>query len=247
MVIIAWILAMAVTGVSAVEHVPAAEVGGLFAPPRVLLLGDSNISASLGHELERALADRGIDVVRHARSVSGMARPDFFDWRSQGEQLVRELDPDVVIMMFGGNDGQGLVPWGPLRRPIKWQDEDAWRSEYHRRVQELAQVLVSGGRRLFLLSPTNRRPRGLQRRMRRVIEVQREAVAQVDRAVFIDTFALSSTADGECLAKGPDSRGRIVPYRTNDGIHLTRAGAADLTERLLPALLGPDQRRSPGS
>lgn len=236
MPLIALILAMTAAGTALPDGAALATSADDQNPPRVLLLGDSNIKTALGAELENALGDAGYDVVRHARSVSGMARPDFFDWVSKGGQLVAETQPDAVIIMFGGNDGQGLVPWGPQRRPIRWSQEQEWRQEYGRRVASLAQELSRGGRLVFLLSPTNRRPRTAQTKMRRIIAVQREALAGMDRAAWIDTFSLSSAPDGHYLAVGPDARGRIVPYRSGDGIHLTRAGAAALTRSLLPAL-----------
>ena len=214
-------------------------------PGMVLLLGDSNISACLGAELQTALERRGFEVERHARPVSGMARPDYYDWTEKGGELVDRLDPDMVVIMFGGNDGQGLVPYGDLRRPIRWSDEQAWREEYGRRVSRLAVRLAGEGRRLYLLSPTNRKPRIARKKMMRISEVQRQAISGIDQARWIDAFGLTSDEIGEYIAKGPDRRGRIVPYRTNDGIHLTRAGARALCQRLLPSLLGAD--RAPDS
>ncbi|GMV38622.1 MAG: hypothetical protein AMXMBFR64_03380 [Myxococcales bacterium] len=245
MSLIALILALTAANTALPDGVAVASEGPA-GPPRVLLLGDSNIKLALGTALETALGDAGYEVVRHARSVSGMARPDFFDWVSQGAQLVEQTDPDTVIIMFGGNDGQGLVPWGPQRRPIRWSEEQEWRREYRRRVATLAQELSRGGRQVFLLSPTNRRPPTARMKMRRIVDVQREALAGMDRAAWIDTFSLSSAPDGRYLATGPDERGQIVPYRSEDGIHLTRAGAAALARGLLPAMRQRGLRVDPG-
>lgn len=235
MPLLALLFALTIAGAGLPD--PSALTGSLPGEPRrVLLLGDSNIKTTLGLELEQALTTSGFYVVRHARSVSGMARPDYYDWVTEGRDLVATTNPDAVIIMFGGNDGQGLVPWGEQRRPIKWSNEVAWRREYGRRVALLAQELGRGGRQVFVLSPTNRRPTSARRKMLRVVDVQRAALAHVDRAAWIDTFALSSSPDGTYLADGPDGRGQIVPYRASDGIHLTRAGAAALTRSLLPVL-----------
>lgn len=238
------LFALTVAGVTLPD--PAAVATGVYAP-RILLLGDSNIKTSLGAELEETLAASGWDVVRHGRSISGMARPDYFDWVSEGRDLVAQTDPAAIIIMFGGNDGQGLVPWGDLARPIKWSDEVAWRREYGRRVATLARELSRGGRQVFVLSPTNRRPKTARQRMLRILDVQRQAVSSVDSAAWIDTYTLSSSSDGSYLAHGPDNRGHVVPYRASDGIHLTRAGAAALARCLLPVLQQRGLRVTPSA
>ena len=39
---------------------------------------------------------------------SGLARPDFFDWPAEIDAKLPEVDPDIVVATFGGNDAQGL-------------------------------------------------------------------------------------------------------------------------------------------
>ena len=204
-------------------------------PPRVLLIGDSNMYGPLGKLLTRSFQSMGYAVKRASKCGSGVARPDYFDWGVVGEDLLLRWDPDIVIFIFGGNDGQRLRPpkQHRRRRTIHWREEGAWTAEYGRRVRALASRLSADGRVLYLLSPTNRRPRIARERMGRIRQVQREAVVGMERVHWVDTFALTTDENGRYLARGTDARGRHIRLRRGDGIHLNDAGAAVLHTRLM--------------
>ncbi len=216
-------------------HRPSAAQEPAPSAARVLVLGDSNIFEHLGKQLEKRLRASGFNVLRRGKPTSGLARPDFFDWLTEGVRLVDHYRPDVVIILFGGNDGQRLEPYAGERR-VWWKDEATWREAYRSRVTRLAMALSGGGRRLFVLGPTNRLPRIAREKMLRVRQVQREAVEGLTRVTWIDTFALTSREDGRPEAEGRDRRGRRVRLRRPDGIHLTAEGAAVLMDKLWPAL-----------
>ena len=210
--------------------------------PRMLILGDSNIFESFGRELEADFTAAGFFVKRRGKPTSGMARPDFFDWLSDGAELVDKHRPEVVLIMFGGNDGQRLEPYpGSGDKRIKWKHAEEWIVEYTRRVRTLARVLGAHGARVFVLSPTNRRSTKAVERMQRVIECQRRAVSGLYFATWVDTWTPSSGEDGRYLRRGSDPLARHhhwreVRYRKGDGIHLTKAGAIDLRQKVTPVL-----------
>ncbi len=216
----------------------AAEVCPEASRPRALLLGDSNIYSDLGRPLEARLSELGFLTSRFGKPTSGMARPDFFDWIAEAPRLVDGYQPDVVIMLLGGNDAQWLAPYDPEGRRLAWSREGVWRAEYQRRVRELATTLIGDGpRQLLLLGPTNRRPKRLRERMSRVRAAQSAAVEGLPGATWIDTFDASSGANGRWLFRAYDERGRLVRLRRRDGIHFTPEGGEVVASRLVPALL----------
>ena len=98
---------------------------------KVLIAGDS-MSQGVGVMLERA---RGRDGLVHVESIgkasTGLTRPDFFDWPARLLQATAASDPGIVVLMFGGNDGQ------PIKmRPGKAtrSTDPSWPVEYGRRV-----------------------------------------------------------------------------------------------------------------
>ena len=207
--------------------------------PRVLLIGDSNMTGAFGRQLTADLKRLGFSVDRVARSGSGLARPDFYDWQRKARALVARSAPDVVILIFGGNDGQRLwIRGGQKRLTIPWGAETSWVREYRERVRCLAEILTMAGARLYVLSPTNRRPARARKRMLRILGAQRDALLGMPRVQWVNTFALTSRNGGGYHSRGPDRRGRrVVRYRYGDGIHMTPDGAAALRARLLPLLV----------
>ena len=203
---------------------------------RALLLGDSNIFGPLGKSLERSLGALGFDVARYGKPTSGLARPDFYDWPERARELLSTHEPHLVIAMFGGNDGQRMEFKDASGVPIKMPGGEAWAQAYGERVREFALLLRGEERRVFILSPTNRRPRFAREKMMRVKGAQRQALSGLERVTWIDMFPLSSDAEGRWLALGPDINGDPVRYRREDGIHLTPAGGQLVGERLLERL-----------
>lgn len=208
-------------------------------PPRsrALIIGDSNIFGPLGKFLQRSLGALGFDVKRRGKPTSGLARPDFFDWPAEARALLAEHEPDLVIAMFGGNDGQRMESTDRSVKPVRMEAGEAWSREYQQRIREFSALLRGETRRVFILSPTNRRPRFAREKMLKVRAAQREALEDFERVVWIDMFPLSSDEQGEWLASGADVDGNTIKYRRADGIHLTPAGGQFVGARLLERLL----------
>src|SRR5690606_26183039 len=98
-------------------------------PATVYIAGDSD-AGTFGPYLERLLARTALTTTTlDYKLSSGLARPDFYDWPARFRQEIPRVDPDIVVVTFGGNDAQ----------PIGGNavDSDAWRQEYGRRVGEV--------------------------------------------------------------------------------------------------------------
>ena len=209
---------------------------------RVLVIGDSMIAGGFGLYLARALGeDRGYDVTRRGKSSSGLSRPDFFDWPAEAKRLVGETPYDATVVMFGGNDVQGLYmgkgEW------ITWDDE-GWSEEYARRVNALADIVAPDGQQLFWIGMPVMRPSKFHARVQRVNTIYRAEMAIRPNALFIDIWSVLADEDGQYsdhiyvtppgeVAEGeePPKRKKVL-VRAGDGIHLTVAGAHYLTDHI---------------
>jgi hypothetical protein len=206
----------------------------------VLLLGDSNVYGALGHSLQHDFQTNGSLVFREGKPGSGLARPDFHDWPSEARFLVEIIDPDIVVLMLGGNDIQRMRDTkGRFGEGIPWEDEDRWIQEYRARMAALLVGIkavdpasIKKDRRLVILSPTNRRPAMNRERVQRIVELQRKELSTRQDVHWVDAFALTTTETGRYLDKGYRKDGTVIPFRKSDGIHLTRAGADDLAVRI---------------
>ena len=78
-------------------------------PAVVLIAGDSD-AGTFAPYLDRVLADTDlVDTALDYKVSSGLARPDYFDWNARLHEHVPVVDPDIVVITFGGNDAQGLL------------------------------------------------------------------------------------------------------------------------------------------
>ncbi len=197
-------------------------------PAEVLILGDSD-AGTFGPYLQTLLDATGIVTTKLDYKVSsGLARPDFFDWPAHMREVVPQVNPDIVIATFGGNDAQGLrnldESWAVAREPSA--DDTEWREEYGRRVGDAMDYLSDGNRTLIWVGIPNDDNPDVTARMQVQDEVVRAQAAKRPNVVFVDTWKRFSGRNGgwaEFVVDPRDGQGKDV--RANDGFHLNQNGA----------------------
>lgn len=115
---------------------------------RVLLAGSSTMGSPLGGMLDKALRKVGHVVARRVKASSGLARPDFYDWKVELEKAIAEHDPDIVVLQLGSNDFQPIrfaeresERQAKAGRPIVKRQSPRWPEIYGERVDELLAVI----------------------------------------------------------------------------------------------------------
>jgi hypothetical protein len=199
------------------------------APARVLIAGDSD-AGTFGPYLEQLLDDTEIvDTVLDYKVSSGLARPDFFDWPAELRATVPQLDPDIVIVTFGGNDAQGLTDaTGDFLagEPRPDSDNAEWRAEYGRRVGEVMDYLAADGRTVIWVGIPNDDNPDVTFRMQVQDETVKAEAAERPGIVLVDTWNRFSGRNGgwaEYVIDPRDGQGKDV--RADDGFHLNETGA----------------------
>jgi hypothetical protein len=196
----------------------------------VLIAGDSD-AGTFGPYLETLLDDTDVVDSQLEYEVStGLARPDALDWPAKFRTIIPSIDPDIVIVTFGGNDAQGLAEVGGnfiVQQPTGEAGGDQeWRAEYGRRVGEVMDYLSSEGRTLIWVGIPNDDNPDVTARMRVQDEVVRAEVAKRPQVLFVDTWKRFSGREGnwaEYVIDPRDGQGKDV--RADDGFHLNVAGA----------------------
>ena len=197
-------------------------------PAEVLILGDSD-AGTFGPYLKSLLDGYGMAATSLDYKVSsGLARPDFFDWPARMREVVPQINPDIVIATFGGNDAQGLrnldESWAVEREPSA--DDTEWREEYGRRVGDAMDYLSDGNRTLIWVGIPNDNNPEVTARLKVQDEVVRAEAAKRPKVVFIDTWKRFSGRNGgwaEFVVDPRDGDGKDV--RADDGFHLNQNGA----------------------
>jgi hypothetical protein len=127
------------------------------ADPLRLWVGGDSIVRDFGESVLRSAApDPRYDPVLHYEISTGLTRPDYYDWPAALADDMDDTDPEVVVIMFGANDGQGIVTADGTA--IQRVSDPAWDDEYALRVGAVMDLLRDGEDRLvfWVLQPPMR-------------------------------------------------------------------------------------------
>ena len=187
---------------------------------RVVVVGDS-LAAGLGVYLEREFRPSLSRVSKQGRISTGLARLDYFDWLSAMEQIEHDFRPDLVVVMIGDNDNQGLMtPGGRLETPI---GSYAWPQGYRNRVEELTRIAVDGGSHIVwvglpIVDKKDRWP--VMQRQNQIFE---QVIGKTPNAEYVDTWDRFATADGDYTPfYWRDGQPELI--RATDGFHFNPLG-----------------------
>jgi hypothetical protein len=219
------------------EGAPGAVAGdlvsGLPQPLRILLIGDSTIQEGLGTELERLLESyKDLSVYRFGKYSTGLARPDYFNWREKITELKAEFEPDLIIAHWGDNDCQGLST--EAGEFICHFGTDEWDQIYSERSQAIIKLMQEGGAGAVVVGLPIMRSKNFSNKVERLNQVVEKAVTSAG-GVFIPTWEMTSDADGKYMSKVEfNGANRII--RASDGIHLSTHGSAYVADGIVAAL-----------
>jgi lysophospholipase L1-like esterase len=198
-------------------------------PAKVYIVGDSD-AGTFGPYLQTLLDGTLVtETELNYKVSSGLARPDFFNWPLELEQKLPEVDPDIVVVTFGGNDSQGLslpqeeLEW-VVNDPIG--NEAAWSEEYERRAGEVMDLLLENDRHVIWVGIPNDDNPEVTAKLALQDQAVRAAAAERPDVVFVDTWSRFSGRDGgwaEFVVDPRDKEGKDV--RADDGFHLNQNGA----------------------
>lgn len=200
-------------------------------PLRLFVTGDSMIEFMA----PKLLKENGVTGESKVEYGTGLVRDDFFDWPANIRTQLAKRDAEAVVIMMGGNDGQGFtLPGGRVLR----DGTPEWAAEYQRRATIMMRLITENGKRhVYWVGMPIAKSARLAKDYELINNGLRAAAASVPGATFVDIWADFA----------PEGRytdfldGKLV--RARDGVHLNRDGAA-LLSRKLYALLDRDWRLS---
>jgi len=208
-------------------------IGGLAtdrsAPERLRLwVGGDSTSVYMGAALAAAARAGGGSVAGEKYTISsGLSRPDFFDWPSHVTAEVERTNPNVVVLMVGANDAQGMT--SADGRVVSSSALSAeWKAEYARRVAAVMEGVSAPGRLVVWVGQPVMGPSDYNERMRALSAIFREQAAAHPGVVYFDSYALFAEGSGQYQV----SLGSVT-MRTSDGIHFTTQGGAYLADAIL--------------
>lgn len=196
--------------------------------PLTMYIGGDSMVGQFGPMLDNRAAQSGmVDSEFVYEFESGLSRPDFLDWPARLREVSANLDPDVFVLFFGGNDAQAIyMPDG------SWIDFDTpeWEEEYRRRVDGVMTELEEAGHWVYWMGMPIVRSETFRPRVELLNEIYESEAARHPRVTFIESWSVFQGPDGGYSEYLTDANGDLVDMRLDDGVHLTTAGAIRLAE-----------------
>lgn len=197
--------------------------------PLRLWVGGDSITQTFGTSLQRiALSTEVFTPTLDYHVSTGLARPDYFNWP---EHLVKDVlpnNPQVMVIMFGANDGQNMT--GSDGKVLERYSEP-WMAEYRRRVAATMDILKS---------PTNDRlviwvgalPMGTGSKVRGMDELDHIYWTEALNRPWIqyfDSWPFFTNSDLEFAENLPNADGVSRGMRQKDNVHLSTVGGDRLS------------------
>jgi hypothetical protein len=188
-----------------------------------LLLGDS-IMLDLGTQIQHALRkDYNLTNVKLDYKVSsGLNRIDYYDWYARTTKIINNYHPDVLIVMFGGNDDQDITDAeGKYKRALT----EEWKKTYRARVERYAKLVSSSSVRqvYWIGQPMSNRPRH-QKYFLVLNDIYSQVSKSYPKIKFISTWQTFAVG-GKYAQVVADKSGTKRYVKINDGVHFTTHGA----------------------
>lgn len=191
--------------------------------PLKLWVGGDSLSLSLTVGFGRVTSPTLVDFTRDTQLSSGLTRKDFLDWPQRLARLLIEDRPDVLVVMFGGNDYQDVIFNGQLlERPSQ-----PWLDFYRSRVAEAMDLLNQPGLQVIWVGQPVMRNDFFATGMAHLNEIYRSEAATRSSVTYFDTWSLFANPQDNYT----DTIGGTL-MRESDGIHLTTAGGIRLAEAI---------------
>lgn len=181
------------------------------------------------------------NVKRYAKISAGLARADFYRWKTRLEEILRESS--VVVFSIGLNDFVSMYIHGERRQPY-WSKE--WQRRYIQRVEYLMRRIQEEGDIITIWTglPTLREP-AMVRHAAKVNRIY-ENSAKKYGITFLPLRVLTQDDSGHFNLYGRALNGRIQRLRSDDGVHFTGKGYDLLAHYILQRIEQNSVRASAG-
>jgi len=194
---------------------------------RVAVVGDS-LAQGIGFAADAVFKPFWAEVFKQGRISTGLARLDYFNWMAQMRTIVDRADPDLILVMIGENDNQGLLePDGTLEQDIGTFD---WAARYQERVEEFAKIATSQGGHVVWIGLPNTSDKSRWDFIQRQDAIFQTVADELPNVAYFDTWNTFAAADGGYSAFYRDGS-KVSEIRSPDGVHFNTDGYSLLTEK----------------
>ena len=202
---------------------PAASSSTVGARPvrhcTVLEIGDS-LGNDLGWGISRHVsATSGLNLVQMDKSSTGLANAWFYSWPVHLAALLKQYHPQLVLVMLGGNDEQGM----DIKGSAVQFGTPAWRSAELANVRKVVTEATSAGAYVLWVGMPIMQPASYSQGMSILNAIFEQGVTSEANATFVPTWSLFSNPSGQFETQAAVN-GVQTTLREPDGIHFSFSG-----------------------
>ena len=202
---------------------------------KFLFIGDS-IMFDLGTQIQYTLnKEYQVKDTQLAYKVSsGLNRIDYYDWYSQTTDILSNYQPDVLVVMFGGNDDQDIRDFqGKYRTSLS----DEWKKAYRERVDKYAKIVSQSSlRKVYWVGQPISRNARYNKFFIALNEIYRDVSKSYPKIQYISTWERFSV-NGAFAPILADKSGKIGYVKNSDAVHFTYHGAKIASEVVIDKLV----------
>jgi uncharacterized protein len=214
------------TSASSVPHLRAPTP----AAPLKLWVGGDSMTETFGTQLVRVSASTKLwNTTLDFHISTGLSVPTYFNWPLHlAQDTIPKDDPDVVVIMFGANDGQNiLMPDGKILTAFSPE----WQTEYAKRVGAVMDLLKSptNDRIVMWAGPPPMGPTTGVHGMDLISHIDWSEARTRPWVHFVDTWVYFSDPHLQFEHDLPSATGELRGLRQKDNIHLSDIGGTRLS------------------
>jgi D-alanyl-lipoteichoic acid acyltransferase DltB (MBOAT superfamily) len=211
------------------------------AEPLRLWVGGDSMAQTFGVSLVRMAGATGVvDARLHYEGSSGLTRHDYYNWPQALARDVTDQQSEVVVVVFGVNDAQGITL--PDGTPVPRLSDPRWVPEYRRRVVGVMDQLRQDGRLVVWVTQPPMRDPDFDVRIDVINGIYADEAASRPWVALVDAADVLGDEAGGFAELRPTGSGGVEDVRLADGVHLTQVGADRLAAAVLDVIMARSSR-----
>lgn len=198
---------------------------------RILVIGDA-LAGGLGAGLSRmAEFETEFEIVNRFQEVSGIARPEVYDWAENLPNIMEDKNFNAVVVLLGANDRQSIRS-GDLKYVFNTPD---WLTAYKAQTDRLLDVLKAKNIKIFWVAIPPMGDALYDADMKILTSLQKQEV-EAKGGIFVDLRSDFLNADGTYTDTGKDDTGEVRKLRARDGVTFFKQGNNRFGQLLLASI-----------
>src|SRR6185437_11700912 len=197
---------------------------------KIAVVGDS-LANDLANGLEDLYGNKpNVQILKQTRFATGLVRTDYYDWDAVIRKFLYQHDPNVILVVIGGNDHQPIRVDGKRYEPF----EKDWIAEYERRVSRFMNTIKREHAQVYWIGLPPVRDGSLMHAYDIMNSIYRHEAAR-HKFHYFSTWN-KFLSKGAYSSFGRSLQGVRRQLRTEDGKHFTEAGRALFASYVVKAI-----------